>query len=174
MADSATIGPSKPSTPGYVGFDGATHDESGEIATEPDSAEVAGASVILNQAGVRIMWLGGQFVIGVWSDLDTPSVRSALRILGLNRLPIRYLDGAAIPMRYKLRRVDGDPVPTMVLNEMERRPVNPWNVRDRMLKEGSAGKLTQVTVVPLVEVSSLTRVAEKQGGAHHNGVRMPA
>jgi hypothetical protein len=38
-------------------------------------------------------------------------------------------------MRYKVRRVEGEPVPMNVLAEMERRPAEPWKVRDRMLYE---------------------------------------
>jgi hypothetical protein len=66
---------------------------------------------VLNRAGVRIMRLDGAFTIGVWSDLDGPDVRTALRVLGMDGLPVRCLDGADIPMRYKARRVEGEPVP---------------------------------------------------------------
>jgi hypothetical protein len=38
-------------------------------------------------------------------------------------------------MRYKVRRVEGEPVPMNVLAEMERNPAEPWKVRDRMLNE---------------------------------------
>lgn len=39
-------------------------------------------------------------------------------------------------MRYKLRRVEGEPVPIGVLAEMERHTVaDPWKIRDRMLSE---------------------------------------
>jgi hypothetical protein len=62
-------------------------------------------------------------------------VRAALRSFGSDGLPIRYLDRAGIPMRYKSRRVEGEPVPMSVLAEMERHPADPWKVRDRMLKE---------------------------------------
>ena len=96
---------------------------------------MARASAVLNRAGVRIMQLDGVTTIGIWSDLDGPEVRKALRVYGSDRLPIRYLEGAAIPMRYKLRRVEGEPVPRNVLLEMERTPQEPWKVRDRMLQE---------------------------------------
>ena len=49
--------------------------------------------------------------IRVWSDLDRPELREALRIFGSDGLPVRYLDGAGVPMRYKLRCVPGEPVP---------------------------------------------------------------
>jgi hypothetical protein len=73
--------------------------------------------------------------VGVWSDQDGPEIRTALRVLESDGLPVRYLDGAGIPMRYKLRRGDGEPVPLHVLNAMEQQPGEPWKVRDRMLKE---------------------------------------
>ena len=96
---------------------------------------MARASAVLNRAGVRIMALEGGATIGVWSDLDGPEVRAALRAFGSDRLPLRYLDGAGVPMRYKVRRVEGEPVPMNVLAKLERHPAEPWNVRDRMLNE---------------------------------------
>ena len=39
-----------------------------------------------------------------------------------------------VPLNYKARRVDGEPVPMSVLAEMECRPADPWNARDRKLK----------------------------------------
>jgi hypothetical protein len=105
------------------------------LLANPDPAELARASAVLRRAGVRIMALEGGATIGVWSDLDGPEVRAALRAFGSDRLPVRYLDGAGIPMRYKLRRVEGEPVPMKVLNEMERHPADPWKTRDRMLNE---------------------------------------
>jgi len=106
-----------------------------EVEAEPDPAELARASAVLNQVGVRIMALETGATIGVWSDLDGPEVRAALRTFGSDSLPVRYLDGAGIPIRYKLRRVEGEPVPMNVLAEMERHPEKSWVVRDRMLKE---------------------------------------
>jgi len=38
-------------------------------------------------------------------------------------------------MRYKARRVEGEPVPMNVIAEMERHPAEPWKVRDLMLNE---------------------------------------
>ena len=135
LADSAESEPTKPSKPGSVGFEGATSAESPEIEAGPDPAELARASAVLNRAGVRIMALEGGATIGVWSDLDGPEVRAALRTFGSDRLPVRYLDGARIPMRYKVRRVDGEPVPLNVLAEMERHPADPWKVRKQMLAQ---------------------------------------
>ena len=135
LADSAESEPTKPTKPGSEGFVGGTSAESPEIVAGPDPAELARASAILSRAGVRIMALEGGATIGLWSDLDGPEVRAALRTFGSDRLPVRYLDGAGVPMRYKLRRVKGEPVPMNVLAEMERNPAEPWMVRDRMLNE---------------------------------------
>jgi hypothetical protein len=135
LADAAESEPTKPSKPGFVGFEGATSAESAEIEAGPDPAELARASAVLDRAGVRIMALEDGATIGVWSDLDGPEVRRALRTFGSDGMPLRYLDGAGIPMRYKVRRGDGEPVPMNVLAEMERHPAEPWKVRDRMLSE---------------------------------------
>lgn len=81
------------------------------------------------------MQLDGVPTIGIWSDLDGPQIRGALRALGSAEVLVRYLDGAGIPTRYKLRRVEGEPVPMNVLAEMERHPDQPRTVRDRMLHE---------------------------------------
>lgn len=133
--ESAGSEPTKPSKPGSVGFEGATSTNSPEIEAGPDLAELAHASAVLNRAGVRIMVLEVGATIGVWSDLDGPVVRAALRTLGMSGLPVRYMDGDGIPMRFKVRRADGEPVPMSVLAEMERNPSEPWSVRDRALKE---------------------------------------
>jgi hypothetical protein len=142
FADSAESEPTKPSKPGSVGFEGATSNESPKIEAEPEPVELARATGVLSRAGVRIMEIEGVTTIGLWSDLDGPDVRKALRVFKSNRLPVLYLDGVGVPLRYKLRRVEGEPVPMSVLAEMERQPADPWNVRDRMLKEmgwGSKG-----------------------------------
>src|ERR1039458_2998266 len=77
--DSAEVGPTKPSKPGSVGFVGATSAESPEIHMEPGPVELARASTVLNRAGVRLMQLDGVTTIGIWSDLDGPGIRKALR-----------------------------------------------------------------------------------------------
>jgi hypothetical protein len=125
----------EPTKSGSEGFEGATPADSSVIEAAGDPAELARASAALNRAGVRIIALEGGATIGLWSDLDGPEVRAALRTFGSDRLPVRYLDGAGIPVRYKVRRVEGEPVPMNVLAEMERHPVEPWKVRDRMLNE---------------------------------------
>ncbi|HJT89213.1 MAG TPA: hypothetical protein VJ732_15200 [Bryobacteraceae bacterium] len=96
---------------------------------------MARASAVLNRTGVRLMQLDCVTTIGIWSDLDGPELRKALRTFGSDRLPIRYLDGAGVPARYKLRRAAGEPVPMNVLAGMEMHPEQPWKVRDRMLQE---------------------------------------
>jgi hypothetical protein len=89
---------------------------------------------------MRLMELENGTTIGLWSDLDGPEVRAALRTFGSDRLPVRYLDGAGVPMRYKMRRVDGEPVPMNVLAAMERHKAEPWKVRDGMLNEMGGGR----------------------------------
>ena len=98
---------------------------------QPDPAELAHATALLNQAGVRIMRLETGDAIGVWSDLDSAAVRNALLTLGAGELPVRYLDGPGVPLRYKSRRVPGDPVPNSVREAMERSS-EPWKVRSQM------------------------------------------
>jgi hypothetical protein len=97
------------------------------------SEELTRAGTVLKNAGVRIMALDNGTTIGVWADLDGPEVQRALRIFGSDGLPILYLDGAGIPSRYKERRVEGEPVPLAVLEEMERHLEEPWTIRDRLL-----------------------------------------
>ena len=106
-----------------------------EIQVEPQSPQVIQARALLNRTGVRIMQLDGVTSIGVWSDLQAPEIRAALRTLGSERLPVRYLDGAGIPMQYKLRRVNGEPVPMSMLVEMEQQAGEPWKVRDGLPNE---------------------------------------
>ena len=67
--------------------------------------------------------------------MDGPEIRAALRPIGLERLRLRYIDGVGIPIRCRLRRLEGESVPMQVLAEMERHPADPWKVRDRMLTE---------------------------------------
>jgi hypothetical protein len=135
LADTPESEPTKTSESDSVVFAGATSAESPEIESGPDPAKLARASAVLNRVGARIMALEGGVTIGVWSDLDGPEVRAALRAFGSDGPPVRYLDGAGVPIRYKLRRVEGEPVPMSVVAEMEQHPAEPWRVRDRMLNE---------------------------------------
>jgi hypothetical protein len=40
-------------------------------------------------------------------------------------VPIRYLDGAGVPLRHELRRVETEPVPKNVLADTEQHPEEP-------------------------------------------------
>src|SRR5262249_1484810 len=102
--------------------------------SETDPEELTRASRVLARAGVRLMQIDGELVIGMWSDRDSAEIRHALALFGSGDAPVRYLDGAGIPNRFKLRRVAGEPVPMDVLAEMERHPTRPWEIRDTMLK----------------------------------------
>jgi hypothetical protein len=97
-----------------------------------DMAELERANAVLGRAGVRLMTLESGETVGLWSDLDSADIRSALRTLGLDQA-IRYLDEPGMPLQYKIRKVEGEPVPMDVLAEMERYPAEPWNLRNRML-----------------------------------------
>jgi hypothetical protein len=101
-------------------------------------------------AGCRPIEIGGQPAIGIWSDLDHPSLRTAIRDYyaalwpAMAGAPIVYLDGPGIPDRFKERRVprvptreDGrpaDPIPLEVVEAMMRSD-EPWKVREHMLDE---------------------------------------
>jgi hypothetical protein len=93
----------------------------------------ARARELLNRSGVRKFVVDDSINVGVWSDLDGPEIRTALRMLDSDHLPVRYLDGSNAPLAYKVRHVAGEPVPLAVLAAMERHP-EPWIVRDRMLR----------------------------------------
>jgi hypothetical protein len=101
--------------------------------------ELSQASACLARTGVRLIHIGGVMHAGIWSDLDGPDVRAALRTFGSDDAPMLYLDGPHVPLRYKIRRVAGEPVPAQVREEMERHP-EPWKVREWMLgKRTSTG-----------------------------------
>jgi hypothetical protein len=110
-------------------------DEAQTTTLDPDPALLACASAVLSRAGVRLMRIDGADFVGVWSDLDGPEIRQALRAFGSDPLSVRYLDGDGVPMRFKLRGVDGEPVTPEIREAMERAHEKPWRVRDRMLKE---------------------------------------
>ena len=165
-ADPPESGPAKPSKPRFVGFDGAPSAECSKIEARTAPAELMRASAILSRAGIRIMALEEGAAIGVWSDLDGPEVRAALRTFGSNGLPVRYLDGAGVPARYKLRRVEGEPVPMNVLAEMEQHPAEPWKVRDRMLNE--MGRSPRVSWAEW-KAAALNRLVKEQGLAGELG-----
>jgi hypothetical protein len=89
-------------------------------------------SALPNGAGCRLMRLEAGDAIGVWFDLNSLAIRNALHILGIGELPVLYLDAPVVPLRYKLRRVTGEPVPEYVRREMERHS-EPWKVGEQML-----------------------------------------
>jgi hypothetical protein len=61
---------------------------------------------ILDRAGCRLTRVDGALTVDVWSDLDSPEIRAVLRRVGSDQLPLRCLGGTAIPMTYKIRRVE--------------------------------------------------------------------
>jgi hypothetical protein len=121
---------------GSDGFDGSRLGKSPKIEAppkpEPTDRDLARATALLNRTGCRIMRPEGGDVIGVWSDLDSPAIRHSLRILGMDELQVRYLDGPGVPMKFKLRRVTGEPVTEYVRLAMERHP-DPWKAREQIL-----------------------------------------
>jgi hypothetical protein len=99
-------------------------------AAEPTAEELAWASAVFAQTGVRLVNLDGRLHIGIWSDLDNPAIRAAIATFHPEGVSVIYLDGPVTPVRYKLRRVPGEPVPTPVRLEMERSQ-EPWKVRSK-------------------------------------------
>jgi hypothetical protein len=106
------------------------------VVFEPDEG-LTRASQVLRVNGVRLLVLDGVPTIGLWSDLDGPHIRAALARFNNARLPVRYLDGPGIPMRYKLRKPKGQPVPLEVVAAMDAANANggkAWEVRNEMLR----------------------------------------
>jgi hypothetical protein len=92
------------------------------------------------------MALGTGFTIGIWSDLDSPELRAAIQVFDRGTMPpIRYLDGAGVPPRFKVRRVPGEPVPMILFAAMIENPADPWATRDRMVSEMNA---VEETIAP--------------------------
>lgn len=112
---------------------GAASPESASGSPYPSEPERASANELLGRVSMRLMSPPEGTAVGLWSDLDRPEVRAALAVFGSDKLPIRYLDGD-VPMKYKVRRVPGEPVPLAVLEAMLRAPAEPWVVRDKMLE----------------------------------------
>jgi hypothetical protein len=100
------------------------------LNARPDPEELSWATTVFAQNGVRLIELNGQLHIGVWSDLDCPVLRAAIAVFHSEGVPVIYLDSELIPLRYKLRHIEGEPVPTHVREVMERSP-EPWKVRNR-------------------------------------------
>jgi hypothetical protein len=110
---------------------------SSSVPPRKEEHEMVQASAILVKAGMRLVELNGQTTVGLWSDLDGPLIRWALKIFGSGDLPVIYLDAdvAGVPDKFRVRSVPGDPVPLSVLEEMRNHPSEPWAVRYRMLEE---------------------------------------
>jgi hypothetical protein len=62
------------------------------------------AELLLNRRGVITRLLHGISTLLIPSDRDGPAVRLAIRILGLDDMPLRYLDADGIPARFQERR----------------------------------------------------------------------
>lgn len=75
-----------------------THSPS-ESSTSDETRAVA--LEMVHAAGVRIL---PDFTLGLWRDLNTHQVRTALRILGLAGLSVKFLEGKDIPLAFKYRR----------------------------------------------------------------------
>ena len=104
--------------------------------SEPDdSPDLKRARAILRRNEVRRMELpDGRVVIGVWSHLDSETIRTALKLTELDQLPIQYIDSPATPEHFKGSRLSGDPVPREILAAMEAAMADkPWKIRDEML-----------------------------------------
>jgi hypothetical protein len=130
ISNSASSERTKPTERGFDGFVASIPRHFPKIET--GDLERSRAFEFLNRAGVRMVRSAGIATVGIWSDLDSQQIREALCIVGLGESQVRYLDGAGIPTRYKLRRVKGDPAPMSVLGEMEKHSVEPWTVQNRM------------------------------------------
>lgn len=93
---------------------------------------------VLNRTGTRlIVFAAGDEAVGIWSDLDGPGLRAAIRTLSLGDLPIVYLDSPKCPDVYRVRRVAGQPVPMSVLSAMEDIELaggEGWRIRDTLLR----------------------------------------
>lgn len=120
--------------------------------------ELSQASACLARTGVRLIDINGTMHIGLWSDLDSPEIRAALRTFGSDDAPVLYLDGSGVPLRYKIRRVAGEPVPAQVREEMERHP-EPWKVREWML-----GKIWRFVPWPLKDPSGISPAIDPRTG----------
>jgi hypothetical protein len=100
-----------------------------------DSPDLKRVYAILRRNDVRQMGLpDGRVVIGVWSNLDSETIRTTLKLTGLDQLPIQYIDSSSTPDHFKTSRLSGDPVPSDVLAAMEATITDrPWKVRDELL-----------------------------------------
>lgn len=70
--------------------------------TEANPSTIA-AMRLMNVAGCRIIRDQDELRVGVWSDVDGPEIRTALRSLGMQSLPVVHLESADVDVRYKVR-----------------------------------------------------------------------
>jgi len=115
---------------GFCSFEGATSAKSPEMQREPDAAELARASSVLNRAGARIMQLDA-CTTSASGRPDGPKVPRRWRFTDRTGCP-SYLDGPH-PHVLQLRREAN--LSQNVLLEMERSPREPWKVLDRHAQE---------------------------------------
>ena|SRR5215471_410023 len=99
------------------------------------------ASAVLADAGLRLTQLDGVMTIGIWSSLDSPGLRAALRVFRSEQAPVCYLDAPNVPIPNKYKVYPGSPengpqhIPWKVVQAMYARPDEPWRIRDQMVME---------------------------------------
>lgn len=60
---------------------------------------------VMNLCGARIIRLGSELKVGLWSDVDGPEIRAAIDTLGMSELQVIHLETAAVDFNYKIRSV---------------------------------------------------------------------
>jgi hypothetical protein len=111
------------------------------VTDPPDDPAINGASAVLGRYGARLIRMNGEMRVGIWSWLDCPAVRDALKVMQSGGSKVIYLDDQSfdLPVRFKLcacnRRLDSDPVPAVVIEAMNQTSEKPWLVRDALLEE---------------------------------------
>src|SRR5262249_46706522 len=93
------------------------------------------AEAYLRAREVRVIRIDDADVVGVWSDVDSATVRRAIAIVGWNNLPVKYLDSDSTPDRFKGSNLSDEPLPIEILRAMEKADRDPWAARDRMILE---------------------------------------
>ena len=103
--------------------------------TGDERLDIERACRFLELSEVRRINVAGETTVAIWSNIDSASIRGALKVVGWDSLKVKYLDSPAVPIRYKVSNLDGDPVPLEVLAEMEAADDQPWEVRDRLMRQ---------------------------------------
>ena len=75
--------------------------ETSQVAQPYPNEERQSALRLLNEIGCRLMDIDGKRAIGVWPELDDPKFKEALRVVGMDHLPVAWLDNPAIPAKYR-------------------------------------------------------------------------